>query len=384
MRILKSNPIIGLANSYLIDSPQPSNISYMWNMGSLLGITLVIQIITGVLLAMHYVPTSELAFISVEMIIREVTNGWVLRYTHANGASIFFIFVYLHVARGIYYGSYRAPRTTVWSLGVVILILIIAIAFLGYCLVYGQISIWGSTVITNLLSAIPWIGNDFVILVWGGFSVNSATLNRFFALHFLLPFVLAALAAMHILTLHQHGSSNPLGINGNVDRVGIAPYFLFKDLVTIIFALLLFSVLVFYLPNSLGHADNYIIANPISTPASIVPEWYLLPFYAILRSIDSKLGGVVAIFSALLILLVLPVVDLAKVRSNTFRPLIRLFFWAFVMNFLLLIWLGSCHVEAPFTIVGQFATLFYFSYFLVILPILGLLENTLTTAITRS
>ena len=269
MRLLKTHPILGLLNSYMVDSPQPANISYMWNFGSLLGICLIIQIITGVTLAMHYTPSVDLAFISVEHIMRDVNYGWLIRYLHANVASFFFIFVYLHIGRGMYYGSYKAPRTLPWSIGVIMLVLMMAIAFLGYVLPYGQMSLWGATVITNLLSAIPWIGQDFVQFVWGGFSVNNATLNRFYSLHFLLPFVLAALAAMHLLTLHEHGSSNPLGISGNTDRIPFHPYFTFKDLVTIFAFLLALSAIVFYAPNLLGHSDNYIPANPMQTPPSI-------------------------------------------------------------------------------------------------------------------
>lgn len=273
MRLLKTHPIIGLVNSFIVDSPQPSNLSYAWNFGSLLGACLIVQILTGVFLAMHYTPSVDLAFVSVEHIMRDVNFGWLIRYLHANTASFFFIFVYLHIARGLYYGSYKSPRTLVWSIGVVILILMIAIAFLGYVLPYGQIRLWGATVITNLLSAIPWIGQDFVEFVWGGFSVNNATLNRFFSLHYLLPFVLAALTAIHLLTLHEHGSSNPLGLSGNTDRLVFHPYFTFKDLVTIFVFIGAVGMFLFYMPNVLGHSDNYIPANPMQTPASIVPEW---------------------------------------------------------------------------------------------------------------
>lgn len=377
MRILKSNPILSLLNSYIIDSPQPSNLSYIWNFGSLLGLCLIIQLLTGVLLSIHYLPSIDEAFNSVEAIIRDVNSGWLLRYLHANTASFFFICIYLHVARGIYYGSYKGPRTLPWTIGVFILILLIAIAFLGYCLVYGQISLWGATVITNLLSALPWIGQDLVQFIWGGFSVGAATLNRFYSLHFLLPFVLSALVAIHLLTLHTHGSGNPLGLTSNYDRLPIAPYFIFKDLVTVLFLILTLIIIIFFLPNLLGHSDNYVIANPIVTPSSIVPEWYLLPFYAILRSIPSKLGGVTAIFCALLVLVLIPLLDLGRLRGNQFRPLSRVIFWIFAANFFFLIWLGSQHVEAPFVLLGQISTVIYFSYFFVLLPLVGLLENTL-------
>jgi len=383
MRLLKKHPILGLANSYLIDSPQPANLSYMWNFGSLLGLCLIIQILTGVFLRMHYNPSVELAFVSVEHIMRDVNYGWLLRYLHANTASFFFIFVYFHIGRGLYYGSYKSPRILPWSIGVIILVLMMRIAFLGYVLPYGQMSLWGATVITNLLSAIPWIGQDFVEFVWGGFSVNNATLNRFFSLHYLLPFVLAALARMHMLTIHEHGSSNPLGVSGNTDRIPFHPYFIFKDLVTIFLFFLVLSVFVFYMPNVLSHADNYIPANPMQTPPSIVPEWYLLPFYAILRSISHKLTGVIAMFMSLLILLRMPLLDTSRIRGNQFRPLSRIMFWTFVVNFFMLMWLGSQHVESPYTELGRRCTAFYFIWFIVIVPAVGIIENTLMDIRTK-
>lgn len=383
MRLLKTHPILGLINSYMVDSPQPASIFYMWNFGSLLGACLVIQIITGITLAMHYTPNIDLAFVSVEHIMRDVHYGWLIRYLHANVASFFFIFVYLHIGRGLYYGSYRSPRVLLWSIGVIILVLMMATAFLGYVLPYGQMSLWGATVITNLLSAIPWIGQDFVQFVWGGFSVNNATLNRFFSLHYLLPFILAALAAMHLLALHENGSSNPLGVSGNTDRLPFHPYFVFKDLVTVFVFLLTLSVIVFYAPNLLGHSDNYIPANPMQTPPSIVPEWYLLPYYAILRSIPNKLLGVLAMFSSLLILLAMPIVDTSRVRGSQFRPLMRWAFWLFVANFFVLMFIGSQHVEEPFITVGAVSTAFYFSWFLVIVPVIGIIENTLLDIATE-
>jgi ubiquinol-cytochrome c reductase cytochrome b subunit len=377
MRNLKSNSLLSLANSYMVDSPQPSSLSYMWNFGSLLALCLGLQIVTGIFLAMHYTPNVDLAFTSVEHIMRDVNLGWAIRYAHANVASFFFIFVYAHIGRGLYYGSYRSPRVLPWSIGVIILVVMIATGFLGYVLPYGQMSLWGATVITNLLSAIPYVGTDFVQLVWGGFSVSNATLNRFFSLHYLLPFILAALALMHMITIHQHGSSNPNGVTGNVDRVSMHPYFVFKDLVTIFLFFLALSVIIFYYPNLMGHSDNYIPANPMSTPASIVPEWYLLPYYAILRSIPNKLFGVIAMFASLFILLIMPIVDNSKIRSGQFRPLFKVFFWIFVMNFFLLLWLGSQHPEYPFTVIGQLATVVYFSFFLVFVPVISVCENTL-------
>jgi len=377
MRILKSHPLLRLANSYVIDSPQPSNISYLWNFGSLLAFCLIIQIITGVTLAMHYNPSVLEAFNSVEHIMRDVNNGWLIRYLHSNTASAFFFIVYLHMGRGLYYGSYRAPRTLVWTLGVVIFLLMIVTAFLGYVLPYGQMSLWGATVITNLMSAIPWIGQDIVEFLWGGFSVNNATLNRFFALHFVLPFVLAALALMHLIALHDSaGSGNPLGVSGNFDRLPFAPYFIFKDLITIFLFILGLSIFVFFAPNILGDSENYVVANPMQTPPAIVPEWYLLPFYAILRSIPNKLLGVIAMFAAIVILLVMPFTDLSRSRGIQFRPLSKIAFYIFIVNFLILMQLGAKHVESPFIEFGQISTVLYFSHFVIIIPLISLIENT--------
>ena len=376
MRILKSHVLLRLFNSYVVDSPQPANISYLWNFGSLLAVCLIIQILTGAFLAMHYVPNVDLAFNSVEHIMRDVNNGWIIRYTHANVASFFFIFVYMHVARGMYYGSYKSPRVLLWSIGVIILILMMAIAFLGYVLPYGQMSLWGATVITNLLSAIPVFGQDIVELIWGGFSVSNATLNRFFSLHYLLPFLLAALAFAHLIALHVHGSNNPNGVTSNGDRYAMHPYFVFKDLVTFFAFFLVLSVIIFFYPNLLGHSDNYIPADPMVTPASIVPEWYLLPFYAILRSIPNKLLGVVAMFGALLIFLILPLTDVSRIRGSQFRPLMKIAHWFFIVNFFILFWIGACHPETPYLEIGQISTAFYFIWFIVIVPVIGIIENT--------
>ena len=385
MRLLKSHPLLKMVNSYVIDSPQPSNISYLWNFGSLLAFCLVIQIITGVTLGMHYTPNVLEAFDSVEHIMRDVNNGWLIRYLHSNTASAFFFIVYLHIGRGLYYGSYKAPRTLVWTIGTVIFILMMATAFLGYVLPYGQMSLWGATVITNLMSAIPWIGQDIVEFIWGGFSVSNATLNRFFALHFVLPFILAALALMHLIALHDSsGSGNPLGISGNYDRLPFAPYFIFKDLITIFIFILILSVFVFFMPNVLGDSENYVMANPMQTPPAIVPEWYLLPFYAILRSIPNKLLGVIAMFSAILALLAMPFTDLSKLRGIQFRPLSKIAFYIFVANFLILMQLGAKHVESPFIEFGQISTILYFAHFLIIVPSITLLENSLIDLATSS
>ncbi len=384
MRILKSHPLLKMVNSYIIDSPQPSNISYLWNFGSLLAFCLVIQIVTGVTLGMHYTPNVLEAFDSVEHIMRDVNNGWLIRYLHSNTASAFFFIVYLHIGRGIYYGSYKAPRTLVWVIGTVILVLMMATAFLGYVLPYGQMSLWGATVITNLMSAIPWVGQDIVEFIWGGFSVNNATLNRFFSLHFVLPFVLAALALMHLIALHDSaGSGNPLGISANCDRLPFAPYFIFKDLITIFIFIIVLSIFVFFMPNALGDSENYVMANPMQTPPAIVPEWYLLPFYAILRSIPNKLLGVIAMFSALLILLAMPYTDMSKIRGIQFRPFSKIAFYIFVANFLILMQLGAKHVESPFIELGQISTILYFSHFLIIMPLITLLENSLIDLATN-
>nr|YP_009158305.1 cytochrome b [Diaporthe longicolla]AKO62600.1 cytochrome b [Diaporthe longicolla]QNR58526.1 apocytochrome b [Diaporthe longicolla]UHB41951.1 apocytochrome b [Diaporthe sp.] len=378
MRILKSHPLLKLANGYIIDASQPSNLSYMWNFGSLLAVCLIIQIVTGVTLAMHYNPSVLEAFNSVEHIMRDVNNGWLVRYLHANTASAFFFLVYLHIGRGIYYGSYRAPRTLTWAIGTIIFIALVVTAFLGYVLPYGQMSLWGATVITNLISAVPWIGQDIVEFIWGGFSVNNATLNRFFALHFVLPFILAALVLMHMIALHDTaGSGNPLGLSGNYDRIPMAPYYLFKDLITIFIFIFVLSVFVFFMPNVLGDSDNYIMANPMQTPPAIVPEWYLLPFYAILRSIPNKLLGVIAMLSAILIILALPIVDLGRSRGLQFRPISKIAFFVFVANFLILMQIGAKHVEDPFILLGQISTILYFGHFLFIIPGVSLLENTL-------
>ena len=385
MRILKSHPLLKIINSYVIDSPTPSNISYLWNFGSLLGLCLVIQIITGVTLGMHYTPNVIEAFDSVEHIMRDVNNGWLIRYLHSNTASAFFFLVYLHIGRGLYYGSYKTPRTLVWTIGTIIFILMMATAFLGYVLPYGQMSLWGATVITNLMSAIPWVGQDIVEFIWGGFSVNNATLNRFFSLHFVLPFVLAALAAMHLIVLHESsGSGNPLGISANYDRLPFAPYFLFKDLITIFIFIIILSIFVFFMPNILGDSENYVMANPMQTPPAIVPEWYLLPFYAILRSIPNKLLGVIAMFSAILALLSMPFTDLSRLRGIQFKPLSKIAFFIFAANFLILMQLGAKHVESPFIELGQISTALYFAYFLIIVPITTLVENSLIDLTTNA
>jgi ubiquinol-cytochrome c reductase cytochrome b subunit len=371
------NYLVAILNSHIIDYPTPINLTYAWSFGSTAGICLVIQILTGVFLAMHYTPHIDLAFSSVEHIMRDVNNGWLIRYMHANGASMFFIVVYSHIFRGLYYGSYMHPREHLWCSGVLIFILMMATAFMGYVLPWGQMSFWGATVITNLFSAIPFVGGAIVEWLWGGFSVDNATLNRFFSLHFLVPFLIAGLSVIHLALLHEHGSNNPLGVESYVDKVSFYPYFYVKDLLAFFLLIFFFAGFVFYFPNLMGHPDNYIPANPMVTPAHIVPEWYFLPFYAILRSIPDKLGGVVAMGGALVILFAIPFINTSEIRSSQFRPIFRKFFWLLVVDFLILGWIGQKPVETPFIEVGQIATLFYFIFFIVLIPSLGILEKKL-------
>ena len=356
----------------------PKNLSYAWNFGSLAGIALVIQIITGIILAMHYTPHADMAFNSVENIMRNVNYGWLIRYTHAVGASMFFMVVYLHILRGLYYGSYRSPRELLWWFGIIIFITMMATAFMGYVLPWGQMSYWGATVITNLFSAFPLVGEKIVTFLWGGYSVGNPTLNRFFALHYLLPFIIFALVAIHIIALHKHGSNNPTGVEPKTkhDTIPFHPYYTVKDFFGFGIFFLVFAYFVFFQPNYLGHPDNYIPANPMVTPEHIVPEWYFLPFYAILRAIPSKLGGVLFMFGALLILFFLPWLDRSKVKSGLYRPVFKWFFWLFTANFIFLGWLGGKPAEGMYVLMARFATFYYFAYFLLILPVLGKFEKT--------
>lgn len=326
---------------------------------------------------MHYTGHIDLAFISVEHIMRDVNAGWFMRYMHANGASMFFVLVYFHIGRGLYYGSYTKPREMVWGVGVVILIVMMATAFIGYVLPWGQMSFWGATVITNLISAIPFVGEDIVQWVWGGFSIGNATLNRFFSLHYLCPFVICALAVIHLVALHEHGSNNPLGVDGNIDKIPFHPYYTTKDFVGFTLFSLIFAGFLFFAPNMMGDVDNYIPANPLVTPPHIQPEWYFLFAYTILRSIPDKLLGVLALFGSLLILFVMPHVHTCLIRSNQFRPISKVFFWLLVGDFLVLTYIGACVPEEPFVTIGQVASVFYFSYFLIFTPLIGLLENKL-------
>lgn len=375
MRIRKENSIISIINSTLIDLPSPSSISYLWNFGSLLGFCLVIQILTGIFLAMHYCPDTSIAFSSIVHIMRDVNYGFVLKYLHANGASAFFICVYIHIARGLYYGSYL--KNHLWFSGISIFGIMMLTAFIGYVLPWGQMSFWGATVITNFLSAIPYIGNDIVQWVWGGFSISNSTLNRFFSLHYLFPFILAGLVLIHIILLHENGSNNPTGLNTNTDKIPFHIYFTTKDIYGIILLMILISLLIFYIPNYLGDPENFIKANPLVTPVHIMPEWYFLFAYAILRAIPNKLGGVIALVLSILILTILPTIHNSKLKSITFRPIAKLFYWAFMANFILLTWIGSKPVEEPFIFIGQISSIFYFIYFLFIIPLVGWIENKL-------
>nr|YP_010411441.1 cytochrome b [Coraebus diminutus]URN73087.1 cytochrome b [Coraebus diminutus] len=371
----KNHPLIKLMNSSLIDLPSPSNISSWWNFGSLLGLCLMVQIVTGLFLAMHFTPHVEHAFSSVIHISRDVNYGWLLRTLHANGASFFFICLYLHVGRGIYYSSYKLHTT--WSIGVMILFATMATAFLGYVLPWGQMSFWGATVITNLLSAIPYLGGTIVQWLWGGFAVDNATLNRFFTLHFALPFLVLALAGIHLLFLHQTGSNNPLGTNSNIDKIPFHPYFSFKDLVGFIIMMSSLLILTLQYPFALGDPDNFIPANPLVTPVHIQPEWYFLFAYAILRSIPNKLGGVIALVMSIAILLTMPFSNYKKFSSTQFYPINKTLFWLFLGNIILLTWIGARPVEDPFITTGQVLTMTYFLYF-IISPMTAILWDKIT------
>src|SRR5215468_864011 len=377
-------PFVGMLQRELYDYPTPRNLSYWWNFGSLSGIMLVVMIVTGVFLAMQYTPHADLAFDSVERIMRDVDWGWMLRYAHMNGASMFFALVYIHLFRGLYYGSYKQPRELLWILGVIILILMIMTAFMGYVLPWGQMSYWAATVITNLFSAIPLIGQSIVTYLWGGFTVGNPTLNRFYALHYLLPFVILAVVLLHLIALHHFGSNNPLGIDkrGPQDTLPFHPYFTIKDLFGLAVFLLVYSFFVFYAPNALGEPDNYIPANPMQTPNHIVPEWYLLPYYAILRSItfpilfiSSKLAGVILAFSSIFILFFLPWLDTSPVRSARFRPIYKWLFWLLVIDVIALGWVGASPPEGIVVTVGQIATFYYFAHMLILIPLIGKLER---------
>nr|BAK23107.1 cytochrome b [Boraras maculatus] len=371
----KTHPLIKIINDALIDLPTPANISAWWNFGSLLGMCLITQILTGLFLAMHYTSDISTAFSSVVHICRDVNYGWLIRNLHANGASFFFICLYIHIARGLYYGSYSNKET--WNIGVVLFLLVMMTAFVGYVLPWGQMSFWGATVITNLLSAVPYVGDMLVQWIWGGFSVDNATLMRFLAFHFLLPFIVAGMTILHLLFLHETGSNNPTGLNSNTDKISFHPYFSYKDLLGFAFVLLTLTLLASFSPNLLGDPENFTTANPLITPPHIKPEWYFLFAYAILRSIPNKLGGVLALLFSILVLFLVPMLHTSKQRGMVFRPLTKFLFWTLVTDMIILTWIGGMPVEHPYIIIGQIASTLYFSLFLIMFPITGWLENKL-------
>ena len=377
-------PLPRLVYDSFVAYPVPRNLNYAYTFGGILALFLVLQILTGVVLAMHYAANSAIAFDSVEKIMRDVNWGWMLRYMHANGASFFFIAVYLHIFRGLYYGSYKAPREVLWILGVIIFLLMMATAFMGYVLPWGQMSFWGATVITGFFTAFPLIGDPIQQLLLGGFAVDNATLNRFFSLHYLLPFMIAGVVILHVWALHVTGQTNPTGVEvkSSKDTVPFTPHATIKDGFAMVVFLAIFAYMLFYMPNYLGHPDNYIEANPLKTPAHIVPEWYFLPFYAMLRAItfnigpiDSKLGGVLVMFGSIIVLFFLPWLDTSRIRSTAYRPMYKIFFWVFVANAIMLGWLGSKPAEAPYTWLSLVGTIYYFGHFLIVLPVLGLVET---------
>ena len=374
---ITNNYLYSFIASHLVYYPSPITLTYAWSFGSLAGITLVVQMLSGIFLSMHYTANIDLAFSSVEYIMRDVNNGWLIRYIHANGASMFFIVVYAHICRGLYYGSYMEPRELLWCSGVILLLLMMGTAFTGYVLPWGQMSLWGATVITNMVTAIPVAGKPIVQWLWGGYTVANPTLNRFYSIHFVLPFVIAGVTLIHLALLHKVGSNNPIGSDSGIDDIPFYPYFVSKDIFAFTVYLLVFAVFVFYFPNILNHPDNYIPADPLQTHAHVVPEWYFLPYYAILRSIPHKAGGIVAMLGSILILLLIPFINTSDVRNTTYRPIFKLCFWLFLVDFIILTWVGQKPVKNYFILTGQVATVYYFFFFLVLIPVVGIIESKL-------
>ncbi len=377
LKRINTNYLFNLLDNHVIHYGSPLTLTYAWSFGSLAGFCLIIQIISGICLAMHYTPNVDLAFNSIEYIMRDVKNGYLIWYIHANGASMFFIVVYLHIAWGLYYGSYTAPKAFLWCSGVLILLLMMLVGFTGYVLPWGQMSFWGATVITNMATAIPIAGKYIVQWLWGGFTVDNPTLNWFFSIHFAFPFVIAAISLIHLALLHKKGSTNPLGSEQGIDDVPFYPYFFSKDLFAFVFFLVFFTIFVFYLPNLLNHPDNYICADPLETPAHVVPEWYFLAFYAILRSIPSKTGGILAMGGSILILFVIPFINTSDIWNTSFRPIFKICFWLFIADFVLLTWVGQKPVTTIFILLGQIATFYYFLFFLILIPAVGIIESKL-------
>jgi ubiquinol-cytochrome c reductase cytochrome b subunit len=377
LRRWNKNYLFALVDSHIIHYPTPICLTYAWSFGALAGICLVIQMISGIFLAMHYTPHIDLAFSSVEHIMRDVKHGWLIRYIHANGASMFFIVVYCHICRGLYYGSYMEPRQLLWCSGVIIFLLMMGTAFTGYVLPWGQMSFWGATVITSMVTAIPIAGQPIVQWLWGGYTVGNPTLNRFFSLHFVLPFVIVGLTLIHLILLHKDGSNSPIGSDTGVDDVPFYPYFFSKDAFALVCFLLVFSIFVLYFPNTLNHPDNYIPADTLQTPAHVVPEWYFLPYYAILRSIPHKAGGIIAMVGSILVLLIVPFINTSDVRNTTYRPIFKICFWLFIADFIILTWVGQKPVRDTFILVGQVGTLYYFTFFMILIPLVGTIESKL-------
>jgi quinol-cytochrome oxidoreductase complex cytochrome b subunit len=374
---VNKNYLFALIDSHIIHYPTPISLTYAWSFGALAGLCLVIQIISGLFLSMFYTPDIELAFSSVEFIMRDIKNGWLIRYIHANGASMFFIAVYSHICRGLYYGSYMKPRELLWCSGVVLFLLMMGTAFTGYVLPWGQMSFWGATVITSMVTAIPFAGQTIVQWLWGGYTVNNPTLHRFFTLHFLFPFLIAGVTIVHLILLHKVGSNSPIGSDTGVDDLPFYPYFASKDVFAFFTFVLIFAIFVLYFPNVLNHPDNYVPADPLHTPAHVVPEWYFLPYYAILRAIPHKAAGIIAMLGSILVLLLIPFINTSYVRNTTYRPIFKFCFWFFIVDFIILLWVGQKPVKDRFVLISQVGTVFYFFFFLVLIPVVGKVESFL-------